>query len=87
MVGAAFPGPSLIAPMSPLVATTSSPWTQKVADRTVDKKFLMLFGISAALAVNDIELTQHQPGRNAWMISPIATSTAHGVGAITGVKK
>jgi hypothetical protein len=41
-----------------LTATTSARWKQKPG-KTVDKKFLMLFGMTAALTVADIELTQH----------------------------
>jgi hypothetical protein len=42
-----------------MVATASIPWTPKPLGKTVDKKFLMLFGLTAALTVADIELTQH----------------------------
>jgi hypothetical protein len=49
--------PDPIAP-APFV-TTPVPREQNAAvDRTVDKKFLILFGMTAALTVTDIELTQ-----------------------------
>jgi hypothetical protein len=41
------------------VVTTPVAREPKVADKTVDKKFLLLFGVTAVLTVTDIELTQH----------------------------
>jgi hypothetical protein len=41
------------------VTTTPLAREQKVADKTVDKKFVLLFGMTAVLTVTDIELTQH----------------------------
>lgn len=39
--------------------TFPTPEKKKIVERTIDNKFLFLFGMAAALTVTDIELTQH----------------------------
>jgi hypothetical protein len=62
LAAAAYPTPSFmpepLAP-APVITIMPAPGKPKVADRTVDKKFLLLFGVATALTVTDIELTQH----------------------------
>ena len=56
----AFPESSLMPePLALMpVMTSPVPKERKVADRTVDRKFLILFGMTTALTVADIELAQ-----------------------------
>lgn len=49
--------PDPIAPAH--VVATPVTWKQESVDRVFDKKYLILFGITAALTITDIELTQH----------------------------
>jgi len=42
-----------------IVETPITPRSPRRVEHTVDKKFVMLFGLTTALMVTDIELTQH----------------------------
>lgn len=61
LAASAYPTPYFIPEplaLAPVVTIMPAPGKQKVADRTIDKKFLVLFGVATALTVTDIEVTQ-----------------------------